>query len=282
MFRLVSMRHVSRLLPLAIVLATFTSLTTTAPTTAPSSGPLVAVGGGGTVDAICAELLRLGGDGESRMLLVPCASEDPSAGAELLEFWKEKGFERAEVLAEDGEQARLQIAAAGVLWMGGGDQKRLVDELRRRGLDALIAERHRAGAVVGGTSAGAAALSKAMILGGETADLEAVKRGGTALVEGLDLLDAAIFDQHYLRRRRFARLLAAVLDHPKRIGIGVDERTAAIVRGTAIEVVGEGQVLVIDARAARIEPSEEGALHSARGVRLELLRSGDRFDWSDK
>ena len=116
-----------------------------------------------------------------------------------------------------------------------------------------------------------------MILGGDSADLEVAKNGGTALGEGLHLLEDAIVDQHFLKRRRFARLLSAVLDNPSLVGIGVDERTAAIVHAGAIEVVGEGQVLVVDAREAKVERCEPGARHAATGMRLDLLRAGSRL-----
>ena len=244
---------------------------------APRPGPLVVAGGGGTTDDIAAELLRLGGGADARMVLVPWASEDPAAGAESLEFWRGKGASKAEVVSDDADEARRQLESAAIIWMGGGDQKVLVDKLRTKGLDAVVARRHAQGAVVGGTSAGAAAQSKAMILGGDTADLEVAKNGGTALGEGLHLLDDAIVDQHFLKRRRFARLLSAVLDNPHLVGIGVDERTAAIVHAGAIEVVGEGQVLVVDARAATVERCEPGARHAATGMRLDLLRAGSRL-----
>jgi len=38
-------------------------------------------------------------------------------------------------------------------------------------------------------------------------------------------------------------------------------------------------VLVVDARAAKVAPCEPGAKHSATGMRLDLLRAGDTFDW---
>lgn len=248
------------------------------PSEARRSGPLVVAGGGGTTDDIAATVLRLGGGADARLVLVPWASENPEAGAESLEFWRGKGATKAEVVSEDPAEATRQLDAASIIWMGGGDQKVLVDKLRAKGLDDVVARRHRQGAVVGGTSAGAAAQSKAMILGGDTADLEVAKNGGTALGEGLHLLEDAIVDQHFFKRRRFARLLSAVLDNPSLVGIGVDERTAAIVHAGSIEVVGEGQVLVVDAREAKVERCEPGARQAATGMRLDLLRAGGRLE----
>lgn len=249
---------------------------------APGPGPLVIVGGGGTTDAIAEELFRLAGGKDARMLMVPWASENPAQGEELVQFWKEKGATDAEAISEDPVVARRQLEQARIVWMGGGDQKQLFDKLKRLGLDADIERRHREGAVVGGTSAGAAVQSKAMMVGGDTADMDTVKAGGTLIVEGLELVDAAVIDQHFLKRRRFARLLSAVLDRPELLGIGIDERTAAIVQGTRIAVAGEGQVLVVDARRATVGACEPGKRHSAVGMRLDLLRAGDTLDWDDR
>lgn len=58
---------------------------------------------------------------------------------------------------------------------------------------------HRAGAVVGGTSAGAAVLSAEMITG--EADLKSLKSGTTVLKKGLGLLRDVIVDQLRARRR---------------------------------------------------------------------------------
>jgi cyanophycinase len=245
-------------------------------------GPLVVAGGGGTTAAISDELFRLGGGKDARMVLVPWASEDPNQGKELEVFWKEKGATHAVAIAEDATLAKQQLAEAQIIWMGGGDQKVLFDKLKALSLDTEIARRHREGCVVGGTSAGAAIQSRAMILGGELADLQSIKVGGTQLGEGLDLLGDAIVDQHFIKRQRFTRLLAAVLDRPQLVGMGVEERTAAIVRGSRVQVVGEGQVLVIDARKAQLQPCEAGAQHSARGLRLDVLRAGDTYDWNQR
>jgi cyanophycinase-like exopeptidase len=49
-----------------------------------------------------------------------------------------------------------------------------------------------------------------------------------------------------------------------------------------VQVVGEGQVLVIDARKAQLQPCEAGAQHSARGLRLDVLRAGDAYDWNQR
>jgi cyanophycinase len=96
-------------------------------------------------------------------------------------------------------------------------------EIAGTGLDELIRTRHQAGVIVGGTSAGAAILSKVMITG--EADLKNITVAKTITADGLGLATAVIFDQHFLQRQRGNRLISAVLDHRSLVGIGIDEST---------------------------------------------------------
>ncbi|MHC5009407.1 MAG: cyanophycinase [Planctomycetota bacterium] len=240
-------------------------------------GHLVLVGGGGTTQAIVAATLALCGD-DPAVVVLPQASGRDDRGEASTAMWREAGaasVTNVESLASAA--AREAIAEADLLWMPGGVQSRLLDALVEAGASDLIAEHYRRGGVVGGTSAGAAVLSGLMIVGGETADLRSVRRGGTLLREGLGLWPDAIVDQHFVARTRNNRLLAAVLDHPGHLGVGIDERTAVIVHGDALRVVGDGTVIVYDARRARVEPTEEGARSAATGLALHVLRAGMQF-----
>ena len=87
------------------------------------------------------------------------------------------------------------------------------------------------------------------------ADLKSVAAGATITAPGLGLWPDVIVDQHFLTRQRGNRLISAVLDHPALVGVGIDEGTAVIVRGTAIEAIGKSAVIVIDPRHATVAPS---------------------------
>jgi cyanophycinase len=214
------------------------------------------------------------------MLIVPQASSDPKAGEESRTFWMEHGATIVEVLdLADPAAATKAIEKAAFIWMPGGDQSRLYDALNAAKLVPVIVERFRAGAVVGGTSAGAAILSKLMIIGGEKADLKSVRAGGTETSDGLGLVTDVVLDQHFVKRQRFTRLLSCVLDHPDTVGVGIDEQTAVIVTGHALEVIGESSVLIIDPRGAKCAPRKAGELHDATGLKLHVLVRGDKFDF---
>ena len=125
-------------------------------------------------------------------------------------------------------------------------------------------------------------MSPRMIVGGETADLTVVRAGSVELVDGLGLMPGTIVDQHFLKRQRFNRLLSAVLAHPDLVGIGIDEKTAIVVSGTGFDVMGEGGVIVLDARKARPLPADPGTPLAAEAVHLALLRDGMKYDLSGK
>jgi cyanophycinase len=245
----------------------------------PPRGHLVIVGGGGTPDAVVEKAIALAGGRSGHAVILAQASSRPEAGEESVAYWKEKGLGSVESLdLSDAAAARKAIESADLIWFPGGDQSRLMSALEGTDLAEAIRARYAAGAVVGGTSAGAAVMSPLMIVGGETADLTIVRSGTVATAKGLGLFPGAIVDQHFLKRQRFDRLLSAVCDHPDLVGVGIDEKTAIIVSGSTFEVLGESGVLVLDARAAAVSAAEKGAPAAAAAVRLALLRSGMSYD----
>lgn len=269
----------------AILATFFLSLAAASPADHADSAPrgkLLVVGGGGTTDAIIERAFALCGGKGARMLVVPQAAEDAAtSGRESAEFWREKGGQNVTVIdVAKPDEARAAIAAADFVWMPGGDQVRLMEELEKAGLVDAIRARYEHGALVGGTSAGAAVISNAMILGGEDkADRSSVRAGGTQIGRGLGLLTNAIVDQHFMKRQRFNRLLACTLEHPALVGVGIDERTAIVVtEGHLCEVVGESAVTVIDARSAKRSVPKDGERFSASGVVLDVRLTGERFD----
>jgi len=248
--------------------------------------PLIIVGGGGTPDVVKQRAIELAGGPTASVVIIPQASRRAEAGAENVAFWKKTGATNVTALTLKPAQRAAEIELlkqAKFIWFSGGDQSRLMDALREANLIDLIKQRHRAGVVIGGTSAGAAVMSQRMIIG--NAELEAIVRNGTPLADGLGLWPGTIVDQHFHRRRRFNRLLSAVLDHPDQIGIGIDERTAVIVQGDGIEVMGESSALIIDARHAKVETesrteptdAKNKANHQARDVKLHIIDSGNRL-----
>ena len=239
---------------------------------AQSKGVIVAVGGGGTTDAIAQRTLALAGGKDAVVVVLPQSSAAAGAGDSSVKMWLDAGARAAAKVDFADPGAKAAIDAATLIWMPGGDQNRFMKAIAGTGLDDAIRARYGAGAVVGGTSAGAAVLSGSMITG--DADLQSLTSGKTVLAKGLGLWADAIVDQHFLRRQRTNRLLSAVLDHPAMIGVGIDEATAAILRDGRIEVVGRSAVVVFDAREAKVDRAQPGVAVAATGVKTSILREG--------
>lgn len=262
---------------LAALLATPLFLGADAPPS--TQGHLVIVGGGGTPSDALTEAIALTGKTSPRVVVLPQASSAEDRGVGSVEMWKEQGLEHVELLDDlTLDHARDALEAADLIWFPGGAQRDLMRAIAAADLSGLIGRRYAAGAVVGGTSAGAAAMGAVMISG--SADPGPLRAGAMTRYRGLALWTSAIVDQHFVERERQGRLLTIVLDMPRMIGVGIGERTAVVLSGDAFRVVGEGSVLVYDARKAEVtKTKEKGELQSARGVQLSVLRPGDSFTW---
>jgi Cyanophycinase and related exopeptidases len=155
-------------------------------------------------------------------------------------------------------------------------------------VETAIHARYSAGAVVGGTSAGAAVMSTPMITGDErhpggarpdtTDAFKTIARDNIITSDGFALIQGAIIDQHFLRRKRHNRLVSAVLEHPDLLGVGIDESTALLVRPDGEwNVLGASAVVIYDARSAAITPPGASTLGAA-GIVMHVLPAGSSFD----
>ena len=284
------------LLPISIFFLIAIRGTTREPEKAVSPrGHLLIVGGGRTPEEVTRRFIELAGGADAARIAILSMAHDTPAFAELdaAEF-KRAGASTTDVFTLTREQA-LDPASAKrfddytAIWISGGQQSRLKEILKGTPAADAILARYRAGAVVGGTSAGAAAVSRLMIVGGErrpsarptddTGTYETVERDNVLTVEGLGLLEEAVVDQHFLRRRRHNRLLSVVLEHPETIGVGLDESAALHVHpDEKWEILGDGQVVVIDARASRVTEKRDGAVLGAGGVSVHVLPPGSTFE----
>jgi len=173
--------------------------------------------------------------------------------------------------AQDASCAELVRGAHGI-FLGGGDQVKLVSTLGGSRVWRAVREAFAAGAIVCGTSAGAAALSETLLSGGE------VNSAGSAvplhLGPGLGLLGfSSVIDTHFARRGRLQRLIQQVARNPELLGLGIDENTGLIVRGHLAEVVGPGNVYYVDGRDAKFDNVDE-VKSAGTAITLSYLRVG--------
>ena len=107
----------------------------------------------------------------------------------------------------------------------------------------VIRKIYENGAVLGGTSAGAAVMSNPMIASGTsvgalTDGVHILKNfdqdtgdDQLFLTTGLGFFTHGIVDQHFLERGRFGRLLVATQYNKTRYGFGIDENSAMVYTG---------------------------------------------------
>jgi len=204
------------------------------------SGTIVAHGGGGLARSTMRSFTSLCEHG--KLVLIPSANSRAARRRyrkRLARAWDRHGYEKVSVLHTD-ERADADrdefvsaLREADCVWLGGGEQSRLVERyVGTRVEDELHALLERGG-TVGGYSAGTASLTEVMIEGGNPEPIEG---------SGFGLLPGAVVDQHFLARDREPRLRAMLERHPTLQGFGVDEGTALIVSGDGYRVIGDSVV----------------------------------------
>ncbi len=268
-----------------------------ADTEPPIRGYAVPIGGAlkADNDEVWQRIVQLAGGKGARFVVFGTASEDPEASAkQVVDLLQRRGavaealpvapkflwVDLNKVVRDPALIAKVK-AAKGIFFTG-GVQERIVDVLQPGGQSTPMLEAiwdvYRKGGVVAGTSAGAAIMSTIMfrdapsvinVLKGRFADGKQVDRG-------LGFVGPNLFvDQHFLKRGRFGRMIPLMMAKGYKLGLGVDENTAAIIRGDEIEVIGDRGCLVVDLTEARTDATL-GAFN-VQGARISYLEHGDRY-----
>ncbi len=225
-----------------------------------------------------------------KIVIFTMASSVPDeVGPELLAEFKGNGARDAVYYNLTHEKAMAPgseriLDGAGGVWFSGGDQALLTAALVGTPIHKRMLELYEQGGTIGGTSAGAAVMSEFMITGnerrtkGQEGTWEVIWADDILHSEGFGFVRTAVIDQHFITRRRHNRLIAVVLQNPTLVGVGIEESTAVLVRPDGkYEVLGEGQVIVYDARRARTFRSADGHL-GGHGLTLHVLLPGDVYD----
>jgi cyanophycinase len=220
----------------------------------------VVLHGGGTVSSETRDLfLELSGGRSARLLVIPTADPDTPEDDGRVQIWRTRQPASVALLhAKSREQAESEAFAqplkqATGVWISGGRQGTLASMYLGTPVERELSALLKRGGVIGGTSAGAAIQTRVMIVAGRARD-------------GFDLVPNCVVDQHFLSRNRQERLWNVLALHPQRLGIGIDEDTAAVIRGDRLMVLGESTVTICV------------AADGSQSRRLEQLKSGDEFD----
>lgn len=175
------------------------------------------------------------------------------------------------------------VRNASFMYITGGVQSRFMDQIENYPeIGEAIFAAYENGAVISGSSAGAAIMSQIMITGDQakhpeyTSTFYHLEKDNIVTEDGLGLVKGIIVDQHFVKRARNNRLITAVMEYPDHMGVGIDESTAILVRGNIAEVVGQSQVLVYSNTG---EPSvTESGLLKGEGLLLDIYTHGDSFN----
>lgn len=232
-----------------------------------SSPVLIAIGGAVDITAPGAVLRYFyarcrQAAGVESIAILNTASARPEAGEEYVDALRRLGWtglltildihQRAQ--AHDPEYLRIASQACGFFFCG-GNQVRLSAILGGTPLENALLSAYQRGAVVAGTSAGAAILSTHMLAYGKEGPTP--RQGMAQFVPGLGFTDRVIFDQHFRQRDRLGRLIYAVTNNPRLLGVGVDENTAAVIEGDRLSVIGQNAVTLVNGSGLQINPVAE-------------------------
>ena len=203
-------------------------------------GTLFICGGGNLPGKVMERFIEIAGGPNARIVLVSSASyyADHDIHSRLSGWYDRLAdnciasvdvlHTRSRAEADTPEFSKILDSATGI-WFLGGNQNWLVEPyLATRTEERMHAVLERGG-VVGGSSAGAAIMSRNMIADGRTEPM---------MSTGLGFMPGVIVDQHFRKRNRLERLMRAMELRPGHVGIGIDEGTALIVRGPHLGSAG--------------------------------------------
>ncbi|MBW6497106.1 MAG: cyanophycinase [Bacteroidales bacterium] len=253
-----------------------------------TKGSLFIIGGGSRPEAMVQRMIvEAGVDKEGYVVILPMSSSAPDSaiiwsGAQFLKqglvnvtgFNFPSGEEPNEIWVDSLRNARL-------IYISGGDQNRFMTIVKDTPIMEAIHHAYENGALIAGTSAGAAVMSEKMITGNELkypdyqSTFRTIEAENIELAQGLGLISTAIIDQHFVWRSRHNRLLTAVIEHPALVGIGIDESTAILVKGDSAEVVGISQVIVY--RNPNQSTRNLSGKLGAEALQVDVMLPGDKF-----
>jgi cyanophycinase len=252
------------------------------------NGTLMIIGGGKNRKNVLKEFVSLIKIENPVILLITSAGSEDVAGTfreykEILEKYTNGTIthihhdKREEIDEADCEE---QIKSASAVFIAGGDQLKLTSIYGGTGLLFLLKHRYiYEELLVGGTSAGAMALSTPMIYAGTGQD--EMIAGAVKITTGFEFLRDVCIDTHFVERGRAVRLAQVIATNLSTIGWGIEEDTAVIVRnGTEASIFGSGVVLIMDGKESfgnTVTKFNNDMKISIRNLKVSILASGEQF-----
>jgi cyanophycinase len=213
-----------------------------------STERLLLIGGGDRPEKALKWFVNQAGKEKAKIVIIPWASGYPDEAFKSVKEDFEKitnaTLMNANKLLNQKSLQRIADPFPGVtaFFFTGGSQNKLMKKIKSLGLVGYFKAKYSKGVVFGGTSAGTAIMSEAMLTG--VADNQKINTKAVEVVKGLGLLKNTLVDQHFIRRNRQTRMLSALLKLKTYKGIGIDEDTAlTFINGKPDQVFGKGAVI---------------------------------------
>lgn len=245
------------------------------------NGSLVIVGGGGMPQPIVDRFVELAGGKSARIVVLPTAvSREEAFASRPPRFLTRAGVAEVIMLPQSrteevmGEAFREAIASATGIWFDGGRQWNFVDAYDNTEAVSLFQKLLHRGGVIGGSSAGATIQGEYLVRGHPLGNQVMMAEG---YERGFGFLPRAAIDQHFTQRGRQRDLMGVIQRHQGLVGIGIDEATAIVVRGTTAEVIGDHAAHFIDSARLRDSVTDNPfvSIPSGGAIDLKSLRPID-------
>ena len=251
-------------------------------------GKLFIIGGGKRPVEMIRSMVTISGvDTSGYIVILPMSSSVPDTAAYYgVKQFTDLGLKNVFALnfndSLDITSKRIDsLKNASLIYISGGDQNKFMEIVNGTPVYDAIHYSYKNGALIAGTSAGAAVMSEKMITGNEykhpeyTGNFRTIEANNIEIEKGLGLIENAIIDQHFVWRMRMNRLISACLENPEETGIGIDESTAILIENNKATVYGISQVVVLRHKTA--ETKIVNGLLGAKDLELNVYLPGDSF-----
>ena len=252
-----------------------------------SKGKLVIIGGGSRDSSIMQELIQVSGWKSGDWIsIASMASRWDSAYISMNNEFRFYTKSNIRCIRIDSNTIKIpatldSLRNSKIVYLNGGDQSTFMMHIQGTAFKQVINDVYENGGTIAGTSAGAALMSEKMLTGNQkkqkkyTSAIPVLWKDNVEITEGLGFLDSVIIDQHFIIRSRHNRLLSAILDNPKLMGIAIDESTAILVKGDSATVLGESSVQVYKNKGKIITQGEN--LIASKEFKISIYLPGESF-----
>ncbi|MBC8508488.1 MAG: cyanophycinase [Chloroflexi bacterium] len=257
-------------------------------------GRLIAIGGNedkANELIVLKRVIQEIGKTDYKVGVITTASREPEQrGLDYRQAFTALGASRIEILdIQNRSEANNKTLAktledVDLIFLAGGDQLRLTSILGGSRILEAIQNRLESGALIAGSSAGAAVFSDTMIYEGKSE--EGLFKGRVLTTAGFGFVENIVFDTHFITRGRIGRLIQIVTTNPTSIGVGIGEDSGVILKGdSTVEVIGTGQVIIVDGSDivhSNIMDIEPGRPIAVENMKIHSLVNGYGYDFKKR